>query len=105
MSKFYGKIGFSHTGEDENEPGVYSGSVERFYYGELIRTTKNTQGGDKINNDITINNELSILADPYAINHFSDILYIEFMGSKWKVTGVEIKFPRLILSTGGLYNG
>lgn len=105
MSKFYGKIGFANTEEDQNEPGIWSGIVERNYYGDLIRTTKNDQGNDKINDDIAIHNELSVLVDPYAMNHFSDIKYVEFMGTKWKVTGVEIKFPRLILTTGSVYNG
>lgn len=105
MSKFYGKIGFKDTEELEGEPGIYTGQVERNYYGDLIRTVKNSRSGDKINDDIEIRNELSILADPYLMNHFSDIQYVEFMGVKWKVTGVEIKFPRLILTTGSVYNG
>lgn len=105
MSKFYGKIGFANTGEDPDEPGVWNGVTERNYYGDLIRTTKNTQGSDKVNENIVIHNELSVLVDPYAMNHFSDIVYVEFMGVKWKVMGVEIKFPRLILTTGSVYNG
>lgn len=105
MSKFYGKIGFGNSAEDPEEPGVWAGITERNYYGELIRTTKNTQGTDKVNDDISIHNELSVLADPFAINNFRDIRYVEFMGTKWKVTGVEIKFPRLILTTGGMYRG
>lgn len=106
MSKFYGKIGFAVSGEDQNEPGVYSANItERSYYGETIRTTKQVQTGDKINDDITINNELSIVADPFALNNFSTIQYVEYMGTKWKVKAVEVKFPRLILTTGGVYNG
>lgn len=106
MSKFYGKIGFSSTSEDfPDEPGVWSGVVERNYYGDLMRTAKQATGNDKVNTDIEIRNELSIVADPFLMNHFSDILYVEFMGTKWKVSGVEIKFPRLILTTGSVYNG
>ena len=106
MNKFYGKIGFNVTEEKPDDPGVYvSTPVVRNCYGELMRTTKNAVGSDKVNQDIEIRNELSIVADPFAMNHFSDILYIEYMGVKWKVTGVEIKFPRLILTTGSVYNG
>lgn len=105
MAKFYGKIGFASTEEQSDEPGIWSGIVERNYYGDVMRTTKRNEGSDKINDDITIQNELSVLADPFAMNHFSDIRYVEFMGTKWYVSGVEIKFPRLILTTGSVYNG
>lgn len=105
MAKFYGKIGFAATQEDlPDEPGIWTGKVERVYYGDVMRTTKNAVGTDKVNTDIEIRNELSIVADPFLMNNFSDILYVEFMGVKWKVSGVEIKFPRLILTTGGKYN-
>lgn len=106
MSKFYGKIGYNVSAEREGEPGVYDpGPVERTCYGELLRTEKTAVGSDKVNQDIDLRNELSIIANPFAINHFSDILYVEYMGVKWKVTGVEVKFPRLILTTGSVYNG
>lgn len=106
MSKFYGKIGFATTAEDlPDEPGIWSGVTERSYYGDIMRTVKSPIGTDKINDDIEIRNELSIVTDPFLMNHFSDIRYVEFMRTKWKVTGVEIKFPRLILTTGGVYNG
>jgi hypothetical protein len=29
---------------------------------------------------------------------------VEYMGTKWKVSNVEVKYPRLILSLGGVYN-
>jgi hypothetical protein len=32
------------------------------------------------------------------------MLYVEFMGTKWKITNVEVQYPRLILSVGGVYN-
>ena len=104
MSKFYGKIGFAVT--EEVEPGVWNEKiVERNYYGEAIRTTKRFDSSDKANDDITIANELSVLVDPFAFNNFSTIRYVEFMGTKWKVQAAEIKFPRLILTTGSVYNG
>ena len=37
--------------------------------------------------------------------HCSSMVYVELMGEKWKVTDVEIQYPRLILSIGGVYNG
>jgi hypothetical protein len=31
--------------------------------------------------------------------------YVEFMGTKWKITNIEVQYPRLTLSIGGEYNG
>ena len=30
--------------------------------------------------------------------------YVEFMGAKWKISSVEVQYPRLILTVGGVYN-
>lgn len=58
-----------------------------------------------MNDDINVSNEISILADPYANQNFHAMRYVEFMGAKWKISGVEVQYPRLILSVGGVYNG
>ena len=34
MAKFFGKIGFANT--EETSPGIWSGVVERPYYGDVI---------------------------------------------------------------------
>lgn len=103
MAKQCGKIGYANT--VETTPGVWTEEiVERKYYGDLIRNTRRLQSADKVNDDISINNELSIVADPYAMNNFHSIRYVEFMGTKWKVSNVEVQYPRLILILGGVYN-
>lgn len=79
--------------------------VKRPYYGELVRNTRKMQMSDKVIDDINIANEISILADSFARDNFQYMRYVEFMGAKWKVTTIEVQFPRLILSIGGLYNG
>lgn len=104
MAKFYGKVGYGIS--KETAPGVWIDEiVERPYYGELVRNTRKLQMSDKVNDDINIANEISILADPFARDNFQHMQYVEFMGAKWKVTNIEVQFPRLILSVGGLYNG
>lgn len=104
MAKWYGKIGFGVT--DEIESGVWDEIItERNYYGDVIRNNRRLQTADKINDDINVGNEISIIADPYAIQHFYAMKYAEFMGAKWKITNVDVQYPRLILSLGGLYNG
>lgn len=103
MAKYYGSIGYAVT--QETSPGVWEEIIEeRNYYGDVIRNTRRMNSTDKINNDIDVSNEISILADPFAMNNFHTMRYAEFMGAKWKVTNVEVQFPRLILSIGGLYH-
>lgn len=104
MAKFYGKIGYAQT--IETAPGIWEERVtERNYAGDLIRNTRKLPGGDKINPDVTVSNEISIIADPFANGNFHSMRYIEFMGARWKIDSVEVQYPRLILSIGGLYNG
>lgn len=104
MAKYFGKIGYSVT--QETVPGIWEESVtERSYYGDLIKNTRRYQSADKVNDDLSISNEISILADPYAYENFHAMKYVEFMGAKWKVTNVEVQYPRLILTVGGVYSG
>lgn len=105
MPKYYGKIGYAYTVENPEGSGVWKEVIiERSYAGDLIRNYKNISGSDKINDDINISNEISIVSDPYAIQNFHKIKYVEFMGTKWKVSSVEVLYPRLKLSLGGVYN-
>ena len=104
MAKFYGIIGYVNS--VEIRPGAWKEQVtERTYYGDVTRNSRRLQSSDKVNDDVVINNEIGIVADPYAINNFHSMRYVEFMGAKWKVSNVEVKYPRLVLTIGGLYNG
>lgn len=105
MKKFYGNVGYVET--VEVTPG-YWGPQEtiRPYYGDWIRYSSKFQiSSDSTNDDKNIANELSIMADPYADQHFSDMRFVEYMGVRWKITAVTPQRPRLILTVGGLYNG
>lgn len=106
MAKWYGVIGFSET--SETTPGVWTNVItERNYYGEVNRNSRRYQSADKINDDLVITNEISIIADPYVEHNFHSICYVEFMGHKWSVPNVTVDTdrPRLILTLGGVYNG
>ena len=103
MPKFYGKIGFADT--VETTPGVWEETIiERNYYGELVRNTRKLVTSSHLNDDISINNEISVIADPYAKKNFHSMRYVEFMGTAWEITSIEVQYPRLILSLGGVYN-
>ena len=104
MAKFYGMIGFAS--QEETRPGVWIDNIiERGYSGDLIRNTRNLQNSQEVNDDISLSNQISILSDPYANENFFAMRYVTFMGSKWKITSVEVQYPRLILSIGGIWNG
>lgn len=104
MAKFYGVIGYAES--VEIRPDVWEERiVEREYCGDLIRNTRRLDGTAQVNDSITIGNEISIVSDPYANENFHAMRYVSFMGTKWKITSVEVKYPRLILSTGGVWNG
>lgn len=104
MAKFYGPIGYAEL--VETAPGVWKEQItERNYYGELVRNTRRLQSTDQVNDDINVANEISIVADPFANENFHSMRYVEFMGAKWKITNVEVRYPNLILTVGGVYNG
>ena len=104
MAKWFGKIGYAET--VETTPGVWKEKIAvRDYYGDLTRNTRRLQSADKVNDDLNISNEPSIVSDPYAINNFHSTRYAEFMGAKWKISNVEVAYPRLILTLGGVWNG
>lgn len=103
MAKFYGIIGYAE--QVETVPGVNSEEItERPYYGDLIRNTRRYESASQLNDNLNIANEISIIADPFAYQNFHAMRYVEFMGAKWKITTVEVQYPRLILTIGGVYN-
>ena len=104
MAKFRGVVGFADT--VEKEPGIHVEEIkERRYSGDLMRNHSRLESSGNINDNIKIQNEISILADAYAFHHFHAIRYVEFAGAKWKITSVDAtKRPRLVLTLGGVYN-
>ncbi len=103
MAKFYGAIGYAET--KETSPGVWEEEItEREYFGDLIRSSRRLQASDNLNDNIVINNEISIVSDPYAYENFHAMRYVVFMGAKWKIASVEAQYPRLIISIGEVYN-
>lgn len=107
MAKWYGNVGFMRTVEDLEYPGTnVESNIEKPYYGDIIRFNNRWNSvGDKENDDLDINNQISILADPFATTHFHEIRYVEWMGTKFKAKSVDVEYPRLIISIGGVYNG
>jgi hypothetical protein len=105
MAKFHGVIGYGES--VEKNPGVWVDEiVEYSYYGDVIRNARYLKEGEQgVNNDITVGNSISIVADAYANEHFFAIRYVEWAGALWTVNMVEVQSPRLLLRLGGVYNG
>ena len=105
MAKFYGVIGYAE--QVETAPGVWEDRItERSYAGDLVRNTNRwSASSDSTNDNLNINNQISIISDPYANQNFHQMKYVEFMGAKWKITSIDVQYPRLILTIGGVYNG
>jgi hypothetical protein len=104
MAKFFGSIGYGET--VEKSPGVYDDIITEFnYYGDVIRNSRTLQEGESVNDDVSVDNSLSIVADAYANEHIFAMRYVRWAGALWKVSNVEVQSPRLILRLGGVYNG
>jgi hypothetical protein len=104
MAKFFGSIGYAET--TETAPGVWTEVVtERNYFGDELKNTRRLEAGENLNDNLVINNTISIVADPFALQHFHTMRYVQWMGASWKITNVDVQRPRLILTIGGIYNG
>ena len=102
--KFFGPVGYGQS--VEGAPGVWSDSItERPYYGDVVRNSRRLSSGDSLNDDLSVSNSISIVADAYALDNFFAIRYVKWNDVYWKVREVEIQHPRLILRIGEVYNG
>lgn len=104
MAKWYGKVGYAE--HVEAAPGDWDEQItERSYYGDVYKNTRMLQNSNVGTNDnVNILTQISIVADPYAFQNFLEMRYVEFMDKKWKVSNVDVQYPRLVLTVGGLYN-
>lgn len=106
MAKFYGVVGYATNVENPAGSGVWIPAITtRYYRGDVIRNTRRLENGDHLNDDININNTISVVGDAYAYDNIFAIRFISWMGTNWKVTNVEVQKPRLIFTIGGVWNG
>jgi len=105
VAKWFGKIGYII--HEQTAPSVWKNRDEvREYFGDVIRNTSRwSSNPNSTNDDLNIDNQISIVADQFAYQNFHSMKWVEFMGAKWKITKVEVQHPRLILTIGGVYNG
>lgn len=104
MAKFCDLIGYAET--VETSPGVYVEKItKRRYFGDVTRNAKRYESGSKVNDDLTMSQTISILADAYAYKNYANIRYVQWMGARWKAAYVEVLRPRINITVGGVYNG
>lgn len=105
MAKWCGKIGFEQETR-ETSPSVYEEVIwERKYYGDLLEYGRTMEPGEGANDDIQLENQLSILADPFAKVNFYQMRYAVIFGRKRKIQRVKVQYPRMILTLGGEWHG
>ena len=105
MAKIVAKV--SYCLPKENEPGVWDDVIKTVDYPVDVtrlnsRWSANT---DSTNDNISLNSQISFVADAFANQYFCNIKHVNVYGAEWKVTNVEVQHPRIILTLGGVYNG
>ena len=104
MAKFFGDIGFAT--QVQTSPGIWEDKIiEKQYYGDIFREARRFSGSDEILGSINISNQISVVADGYIKDNVQNLRYVRWLGGLWKVSYVELKFPRLVLEMTGVYNG
>lgn len=104
MAKFSGKAGFAT--KVETKPGVFTTKIEeRVVKGDLLNEVKRYGESQKMNDDLSVTNRISILADKYTNQNKEKMIYVVMDGVPWKISTIEIQRPRLILNIGSVWNG
>ena len=104
MSKFFGDIGFAT--QVETSPGIWEDKIiEKQYYGDITRESRRFSASEQVLDNINLSNQLSIIADGYVVDNVQNLRYVRWLGGLWKISYVELKFPRLVLEMTGVYNG
>lgn len=102
--RFHGAVGFEETvnaGRGVFIPKI----VERTYYGDVIRwSSRRIAETQQQNDDIRMNNSISIIADAYASKNYHQIKFVVWDDVKWTVTSVTVGRPRLTLELGDVYS-
>jgi len=104
LAKFKGRVGYAETVDTGN--GIWEHTiVERIYSGDITRNTRRYEETDKVNDNYILNNEISLVADPYAFANFHKLRWIELFGEKWRINTAEVNRPRIKITVGGVWNG
>lgn len=102
MSKWAGFVGYDVPSEEA--PDAYFPQItEHPYVGDVLSLSARFSDAREVNNTITLSKKVSIIGDPFAFDNFMHIRYVTYLGQKWKVTNVDVQYPRLELTIGEVY--
>lgn len=102
MAKYYGNIGFAV--QVETRPGIWEDVIEdRPYKGDVLSNVRRWDPSENINDDFAISNRFSVISDAFLYSHIPAMRYIEYIGTKFKISSVNIDRPRVEISVGGVY--
>ncbi len=104
MAKFCGTIGYSKT--EETSPDVWTEVIKEIsnVKGNVLKFSNRWEKGNGVNDDISISNKISIIADSFLLENIQTMRYVTWMGVKWKISDISVEYPRLIISLGGIFN-
>jgi hypothetical protein len=106
MAKYRGNIGFETVKENPPKSGIWKPeTIEKIYSGDVIRNVRRLDVGSQVNDNINVDNQISIIADAYAMQNYFSMRYAWWMNAKWRISSVSVEYPRLILTLGGIYHG
>jgi hypothetical protein len=106
MARFRGSVGYAT--DQETAPGVWREVItEKSYFGDVLVNARRLvpASPETLNDNLAVENSISIVADAYAVENFSAMRYVNWNGSNWTITSVKVLRPRLILTIGDLWNG
>ena len=104
MAKCAGVVGY--VTQKEHESGVWlPETVERKMHGDVIRAASSFNANEKVNEDVILQQRISLVGDQYAYANFTGLKYVTYLGVKWKVLSIEVNRPRLVVTLGGIWNG
>lgn len=102
--RYSGYIGFAESYEKDD--GIWGERIVEYpYYGDVTRKRRSDSENGKVIDDLTMDNQFSVIADSYLYSSAGRMRYITYMGEKWKITRVEYQRPRVTITVGGVYNG
>ena len=102
MTRYFGQIGYAVLEDIGN--GVFVERIqERPYYGDVTRVANRLVAAPGLNDNVQLNNEVSVIADGFAYENFQSIRYVTWNGVKWRATAVQVRRPRLLLNIGEVF--
>lgn len=103
MTKYAGLVGY--VTQIETRPGIWEPkSTEKKMTGDVLNLGHSYDTGNKVNDDITLQHKISLVGSPYAYSNLYNLRYLWYMGEKWKIIGVAVERPRIVVTIGGVWN-